>query len=144
MRIYAGIDRKNRTRTMTLMSRQVSDLKRGKFTSEGLRLTKEMIINAAKLSQDRPGTLIERSYLQSTLGKQFLSIDNWIQAIQLVTKEEIMLLPNHSNYKRSILWKEENDKERFGENRVSSCWRMRLSDNSPKWIEVIFNSKNGF
>ena len=53
---------------MTLMSRQVSDLKRGKFTSEELRLTKEMIINAAKLSQDRPGTLIERSYLQSTLG----------------------------------------------------------------------------
>ena len=90
MRIYAGIDRKNRTRTMTLMSRQVSDLKRGKFTSEELRLTKEMIINAAKLSQDRPGTLIERAYLQSTLGKQFLSIDDWIQAIQLVTKEEIM------------------------------------------------------
>ena len=90
MRIYAGIDRKNRTRTMTLMSRQVSDLKRGKFTSEELRLTKEMIINAAKLSQDRPGTLIERAYLHSILGKQFLSIDNWIQAIQLVTKEEIM------------------------------------------------------
>ena len=41
MRIYAGIDRKNRTRTMTLMSRQVSDLKRGKFTSEELRLTKK-------------------------------------------------------------------------------------------------------
>ena len=90
MRIYAGIDRKNRTRTMTLMSRQVSDLKRGKFTSEELRLTKEMIINAAKLSQDRPGTLIERAYLHSILGKQFLSIDDWIQAIQLVTKEEIM------------------------------------------------------
>ena len=49
-----------------------------------------MIIYAAKLSHDRPGTLIERSYLQSTLGKQFLSIDDWIQAIQLVTKEEIM------------------------------------------------------
>ena len=90
MRIYAGIDRKNRTRTMTLMSSQVSDLKRGKFTSEELRLTKEMIINAAKLSQDRPGTLIERAYLHSILGKQFLSIDDWIQAIQLVTKEEIM------------------------------------------------------
>ena len=49
-----------------------------------------MIINAAKLTQDRPGTLIERAYLHSILGKQFLSIDDWIQAIQLVTKEEIM------------------------------------------------------
>ena len=85
-----GLIEKNRTRTMTLMSRQVSDLKRGKFTSEELRLTKEMIINAAKLTQDRPGTLIERAYLHSILGKQFLSIDDWIQAIQLVTKEEIM------------------------------------------------------
>lgn len=89
LRIYAGIDRKNRTRTMTLMSRQINDLKRGKFTTEEINLTKEMIINAAKLSQDRPGTLLERAYLQTVLGKQFLSIEDWIQAIEEVTKEEM-------------------------------------------------------
>lgn len=41
-----------------------------------------MIINAAKLSQDRPGTLLERAYLQTVLGKQFLSIETWIKQLK--------------------------------------------------------------
>ena len=130
---------------MTLMSRQVSDLKRGKFTSEELRLTKEMIINAAKLSQDRPGTLIERAYLHSILGKQFLSIDNWIQAIQLVTKEEIMAVAKSLKLQAVLFYGRKRmikkDLEKIDYPAVGECVYQTSLQNG---LKFIFNSKGGF
>ena len=72
MRIYAGIDRANRTKTIALINRQILDLKRGHFTDEELEQTKNMLKNSILLAQDRQNTLIERAYMSSVLGKKFL------------------------------------------------------------------------
>ena len=90
MRIYAGIDRANRTKTIALINRQILDLKRGHFTDEELEQTKNMLKNSILLAQDRQNTLIERAYMSSVLGKKFLSLEAWLRALENVSKADLI------------------------------------------------------
>ena len=90
MRIYAGIDRANRTKTIALNNRQILDLKRGHFTDEELEQTKNMLKNSILLAQDRQNTLIERAYMSSVLGKKFLSLEAWLKALENVSKADLI------------------------------------------------------
>ncbi len=90
MRIYAGIDRANRTKTVALINRQILDLKRGHFTDEELEQTKNMMKNSILLAQDRQNTLIERAYMSSVLGKKFLSLEAWLKALENVSKADLI------------------------------------------------------
>ena len=94
LRVYAGIDRKNRNKAMTLINRQVADLKRGKFSEEELQQTKNMLKNSALLSQDRQNSLLETTYLSAVLGKKFLAVDEWLEVMENVKKEDIVLAAN--------------------------------------------------
>jgi Zn-dependent peptidase, putative len=90
MRIYAGIDRANRTKTIALINRQILDLKRGHFTDEELEQTKNMLKNSILLAQDRQNTLIERAFMSSVLGKKFLSLEAWLKALENVSKADLI------------------------------------------------------
>ncbi|MCY7218449.1 insulinase family protein [Streptococcus cristatus] len=90
MRIYAGIDRANRTKTIALINRQILDLKRGNFTDEELEQTKKMLKNSILLAQDRQNTLIERAYMSAVLGKKFLSLEAWLESLENVRKNEVI------------------------------------------------------
>ena len=90
MRIYAGIDRSNRTRTVALINRQIGDLKRGNFSLEELNQTKKMLKNSVLLAQDRQNTILERAYMSSVLGKKFLSLKAWLEALEQVRKDDII------------------------------------------------------
>ena len=90
MRIYAGIDRANRIKTVALINRQILDLKRGHFTDEELEQTKNMLKNSILLAQDRQNTLIERAYMTSVLGKKFLSLEAWLKALENVSKADLI------------------------------------------------------
>ena len=90
MRIYAGIDRANRTKTIALINRQILDLKRGHFTDGELEQTKNMLKNSILLAQDRQNTLIERAYMSSVLGKKFLSLEAWLKALENVSKADLI------------------------------------------------------
>ena len=90
MRIYAGIDRINRTRTVALINRQIVDLKRGNFSLEELNQTKKMLKNSVLLAQDRQNTILERAYMSSVLGKKFLSLEAWLEALEQVHKDDIV------------------------------------------------------
>ena len=90
MRIYAGIDRSNRTRTVALINRQILDLKRGNFSQEELNQTKKMLRNSVLLAQDRQNTILERAYMSSVLGKKFLSLEAWLEALEQVRKDDII------------------------------------------------------
>ena len=90
MRIYAGIDRSNRTRTVALINRQILDLKRGNFSQEELNQTKKMLRNSVLLAQDRQNTILERAYMSSVLGKKFLSLEAWLEALEQVNKDDII------------------------------------------------------
>ena len=90
MRIYAGIDRSNRTRTVALINRQILDLKRGNFSQEELNQTKKMLRNSVLLAQDRQNTILERAYMASVLGNKFLSLEAWLEALEQVHKDDIV------------------------------------------------------
>ena len=90
MRIYAGIDRSNRTRTVALINRQIVDLKRGNFSQEELNQTKKMLRNSVLLAQDRQNTILERAYMASVLGNKFLSLEAWLEALEQVHKDDIV------------------------------------------------------
>ena len=90
MRIYAGIDRSNRTRTVALINRQILDLKRGNFSQEELNQTKKMLRNSVLLAQDRQNTILERAYMSSVLGNKFLSLEAWLEALGQVRKDDII------------------------------------------------------
>ena len=90
MRIYAGIDRANRTKTIALINRQILDLKRGHFADEELEQTKNMLKNSILLAQDRQNTLIERAFMSSVLGKKFLSLEAWLKALENVSKADLI------------------------------------------------------
>ena len=90
MRIYAGIDRSNRTRTVALINRQILDLKRGNFSQEELNQTKKMLRNSVLLAQDRQNTILERAYMASVLGNKFLSLEAWLKALEQVRKDDII------------------------------------------------------
>ena len=70
--------------------RQLNDLKRGKFTDSELRLTKEMLVNTTLLAQDRQNTLIEREYLKTILETTVLSLEEWLESINKVSREDII------------------------------------------------------
>ena len=91
MRIYAGIDRKNRTKTVSLIYRQIADLKKGHFTDEALNQTKKMLRNAMLLSLDRQNTLIEQAYMSSVLQKTFMPIAVWLNALEAISREDIIV-----------------------------------------------------
>lgn len=91
MRIYAGIDRKNRTKTVSLIYRQIADLKKGRFTDEDLNQTKKMLRNTMLLSLDRQNTLIEQAYMASVLQKTFMPIAVWLNALEAISREDIIV-----------------------------------------------------
>lgn len=107
---FAGIDKESRTKVMTLIMRQLNDLKRGKFTESELQLTKEMLVNTTLLAQDRQNTLIEREYLKTILGKKVLSLEEWLESIDKVSREEIIEVAKQLIYSLFILWKESSVK----------------------------------
>lgn len=90
LKVYAGIDKDNRKKTMRLISRQLLDIKRGYFTDEELELTKSMLIHSATLSQDKQGQLIEQAYNKVIFGERQLDIQEWIDAVNQVSREDVI------------------------------------------------------
>ncbi|HEM3724911.1 TPA: insulinase family protein [Streptococcus suis] len=90
MKVYAGINRGGRLKVMKLISKQILDLKRGKFTEDELELTKNMLVHSATLAQDRQNNLIEQVYNQISLGERNLTWMEWIEAVKEVSTEDII------------------------------------------------------
>lgn len=90
MKVYAGIDKENRLRTVQLINRQLSDIRRGKFTEEDLEMTKSMLIHSATLAQDRQANLVEQAYNQAVLAERNLDWQAWIEAVKLVSREDVI------------------------------------------------------
>ena len=42
------------------------------------------------LAQDRQNTILERAYMASVLGKKFLSLEAWLEALEQVRKDDII------------------------------------------------------
>lgn len=90
LRIYAGIDKENRLKTLRAIHKELSRLKQGKFTEEELDLTKKMLLHAATISEDSGKQLIEQAFRQVVFGKRYMTPEEMMEQVQAVSKGEIM------------------------------------------------------
>lgn len=90
LKVYAGIDKSDRLKTMKLIARQLLDIKQGKISEEEIILTKKMLIHSNRLAQDRQGTQLEQIYNQITFVDRYITPKDWVELVQKVTKEDIV------------------------------------------------------
>lgn len=90
LKVYAGIDKENRRKSMRLISKQLLDIKRGYFTEEELERAKTMLIHSATLSQDKQGQLIEHAYNRVIFGDDQLELAEWMNAVNKVSRDDVI------------------------------------------------------
>ena len=92
LQVYAGIDRLQLEKTLRMINREWHYLKSGRFSSQLLRQSKQLLLNNYALAEDSPKTLIERRYNKLYLGQQDQNPSTWAEKISRVTKVDIMQL----------------------------------------------------
>lgn len=90
LKIYAGIDRENRQRTLRLINQQLSSIRLGKFSKREIEQTKKMLVNQARITEDYPDSLMELRYNKEIYGEQALELEEWLQKINTVGKKDMM------------------------------------------------------
>ena len=90
LKVYAGINREDRLRTMRLINREFLAIKRGQITEDDLELTKKSLIHSATLAQDRQNNLIEQAYNEVCLGERNLTWQQWIDGINAVSIDDVV------------------------------------------------------
>lgn len=53
-------------------------------------MTKSLLVNAATLAQDQQANLVEQAYNQAILGERNLEWEEWVEAVNLVSREDIL------------------------------------------------------
>ncbi|MFC3932487.1 EF-P 5-aminopentanol modification-associated protein YfmF [Streptococcus dentapri] len=96
LQIYAGIDKSNREKTLHLINKQWHDFKLGRFSSQLMNQTKQLLISNAQLVQDCPKVLIERLYNSKVIQRKSFKLEDWIKTIDSLTKSDIICLAKAS------------------------------------------------
>lgn len=87
--VIAGIDAKSYDEVIKLVNEIIDNYQKGNFEDEILDLTKKAYINQLKKQEDFPGSFINNIYTELANAK-VLSLDEKIQAINNITKEDII------------------------------------------------------
>lgn len=90
LRIYAGIEKNSRAKTFKVINQQINELKMGRFSSQLVKQTKQMIIGNAKMSMDNPKALIEQTYSSAIFSEESVDLQSFIDNISKVTKRDIV------------------------------------------------------
>ena len=89
LEVYAGIEKSNRNQAMRGISRELNYIKLGRFSSSLLNQTKKIIRMNALLSEDHALTLVEQCFNKVIFGDKSLSLENWLDEIEKVTKKDV-------------------------------------------------------
>ncbi|MGT2933628.1 EF-P 5-aminopentanol modification-associated protein YfmF [Streptococcus catagoni] len=92
--ISAGIDKENRTKTLQLITKELNDLKTGRFSSALLEKTKLMILTNALQSDDYSKAIIDRHYTSKYVNQNY-DLETWIKNVHRVSKRDIVKAANH-------------------------------------------------
>ncbi|ERJ76524.1 EF-P 5-aminopentanol modification-associated protein YfmF [Streptococcus sobrinus] len=92
LQVYAGIDKRQREKTLRMINQEWHNLKAGRYSSHLLQQTKQHLLNDYYLAQDSPKILIERAYNQKYLAKNDENLPKWPDRIAAVNKADIMQL----------------------------------------------------
>lgn len=87
--IYAGIDGQHRTKTLQLITKELTAIKLGRFSSNLITKTKRMLQHNALLSEDFCKSLIDIEYMKTYINPSY-SLEKWIDEIDKISKSDIM------------------------------------------------------
>lgn len=110
--VTTGIEKENIDQTVSLINTQFSRLQNGDFDDRLIDVSRQMIINSLKASDDNMNSLIAQCYQNLLLGKQRTTQD-LVQLIEQVTRDEIIEAISKSERKMTfIVTKEDQHEER--------------------------------
>lgn len=90
MKVYAAINRENKLKVIKLIKRQMTDIRKGRFTEEDLQLTKNMLTHSATIAQDNQAYIMEQYYNQVTLENRNMTWTEWINSVNSVSTEDVI------------------------------------------------------
>ncbi|MFO8069463.1 MAG: pitrilysin family protein [Alkalibacterium sp.] len=88
--IYAGIESEEVANTQSIILKQLEEMKNGSFSEKEVELTKEVIKNELFQIDDTSYSMVERAYSLALIGQEHLSLDEWVDKLDSVSKEEII------------------------------------------------------
>lgn len=95
LRVDAGVDAGNRQKVLAEVIKSLRKIRHGRFSKKQLDQTKLMLIHNAKMAQDNPFLQMERLYNRHYFSTSLTTIDEWIDAIKNVTREDIQKTSKH-------------------------------------------------
>ena len=94
--IRCGIEIKNYDKALTIIKKQLEDMKTGNFSNEDVQNAKSSIISTIKFIPDEQDTEITY-YFGQEFNDKFINFEEYINEVNEVTKEDIMDLANKIN-----------------------------------------------
>jgi len=89
--VRCGIEVTNYEKAVSIISKQLEDIKNGEFSDKDLENAKQTIISTIKFIPDEQDTGITYSFGQEFTGK-YVTIDEYINKIENITKEQVIEL----------------------------------------------------
>ncbi len=91
--VMSGIDNSNFEKAVSIIKEQMQAMKNGEFSDEDLIQTKAVIKNQLLETLDTARGIVEILYHNVVAGQQ-IQLDEWLQRIDAVTKEEVVQVAN--------------------------------------------------
>jgi len=91
--VMSGIDNSNFEKAVSIIKEQMQAMKNGDFSDEDLIQTKAVIKNQLLETLDTARGIVEILYHNVVAGQQ-IQLDEWLQRIDAVTKEEVVQVAN--------------------------------------------------
>ncbi|SEK25893.1 Predicted Zn-dependent peptidase [Carnobacterium iners] len=107
MIVQTGIDSKKMEKVKEIVTLQLKEMQTGNFTEEDIYQTKQMLKNQLLQSEDNSSAVIERTYSNQLAKNTIMSIEEWMENIEKVTKEEIIGIANLVHLKATFFLSEE-------------------------------------
>lgn len=89
LEVYAGIDKENRDRTMRGINRELNFIKLGRFSSQLVDQSKQILKMNALLTKDYPSSLVEQCFNKQVHGDRSITLEDWLEKINGVKKADI-------------------------------------------------------
>ena len=87
--VMSGIENKNYDQAITIIREQLDAMRNGDFSDQEIEQTKAVTNNQLLETTDTSRGLVEILY-HNVIGNQSLSVDDWLENINKVTKDEIV------------------------------------------------------
>lgn len=96
MMVMSGIDNKNYNQAVRIIHEQMDAMKKGDFSEEEIVQTKAVIKNQLLETVDTSRGMVEILY-HNVVSKKDISLDEWMEKMDLVTKEDIIAVAKKIN-----------------------------------------------